>query len=217
MTDNIKIYPSLLDVKNSMLNWLSETEYQLLNDSSVVIAGLGGLGSHISVLLARTGVGHIHLIDFDTVDLSNINRQAYKLSQLNMFKTDALKEIIYEINPYIDITMQNIRINEYNVEKIFKPFNLICEAFDNAEDKALLVNKVLEIYPFTKIVASSGMAGFMSSNIIKTNKINERLYICGDNVRDIDVCGNLTAARVSLCAAHQANMIIRLILGINEA
>ena len=54
-------------------------------------AGLGGLGSNVAVQLARTGVGHLHLIDYDCVDLSNLNRQHYFIRHLGKPKTDALR------------------------------------------------------------------------------------------------------------------------------
>ena len=68
--------------------------YEKLKRAKVAIAGLGGLGSHIAVMLARSGVGHLHLVDFDRVDLSNLNRQVYGVNELGELKTEALKEIL---------------------------------------------------------------------------------------------------------------------------
>ena len=73
------------------------------DDATVAICGLGGLGSNIAISLARVGVGHLILIDFDTVDVTNLHRQQYKISQVGMPKTDALKENLLEINPFIKI------------------------------------------------------------------------------------------------------------------
>ena len=75
-----------------------------LDAGHVAIAGLGGLGSNVAFALARLGVGHLHLIDFDRVDLTNLNRQQYLLRHVGMYKTDALKEQLLQINPYLDIT-----------------------------------------------------------------------------------------------------------------
>ena len=69
-----------------------------LDTARVAIAGLGGLGSHVAFALARIGVGHLHLIDFDRVDIANLNRQQYLLHHVGMFKTDALKEELLDIN-----------------------------------------------------------------------------------------------------------------------
>lgn len=204
------------DIKKSLKDKISDKNFNLLIKSKIAIAGLGGLGSHVAILLARAYVGHIHLIDYDKIDLSNINRQAYKLSQVNMLKTDALKDIISEINPFIKVTIKNEKIDSNNIIEIFNGYSIICEAFDNAECKALLINNIMKLYPETKIVAASGIGGYLSSNKIVTEKINDNLYICGDRNSDIEIYGSLTAARVNICASHQANMIIRLILGINE-
>ena len=65
----------------------------------MAVAGLGGLGSNIAVSLARLGVGHLHLIDFDRVDVTNLNRQQYFADQVGMPKTEALRENLLRINP----------------------------------------------------------------------------------------------------------------------
>lgn len=182
----------------------------------VAVAGLGGLGSNIAVSLARTGVGTLHLIDFDTVEPSNLNRQQYRISYLGMYKTDALKKEIKEINPFINVITDCVKIDESNILSLFKEDEYICEAFDNPDCKAQLVNTVLENYPHKKIVASSGMAGYESSNTILTRKITDNFYICGDGITSAEIGRGLMAPRVAICANHQANMILRLILDINE-
>ena len=70
-----------------------------LSHASVAICGLGGLGSNIAIALARAGVGHLHLIDFDRIDISNLNRQQYFVRQLGLFKTEALRDNLKEIAP----------------------------------------------------------------------------------------------------------------------
>lgn len=66
--------------------------YEKAKKARVAIAGLGGLGSNIAIMLARTGIGHLHLIDFDIVEPSNLNRQQYMVEHLGMYKTEALKD-----------------------------------------------------------------------------------------------------------------------------
>ena len=112
----------------------------------MAIAGLGGLGSHIAVMLARSGVGHLHLVDFDRVDLSNLNRQVYGVNELGELKTEALKEILLKINPYMNVSSESIKVDNSNVKRLFSGFNLVCEAFDNPKLRlCLLVNSFLEI------------------------------------------------------------------------
>ena len=69
----------------------------------VAVCGLGGLGSNVAISLARAGVGTLHLIDFDRVDISNLNRQQYKVSQLGMYKTEAMKQNLAELAPYCNV------------------------------------------------------------------------------------------------------------------
>lgn len=183
-----------------------------LGQAKVAVAGLGGLGSNIAIALARIGVGHLHLIDFDRVDITNLNRQQYFISQIGMYKTDAIRENLQRINPYLDIRTDCVRIEEGNVGELFAGDDYVCEAFDVPENKAMLVNAFLEDFPGKYLVAASGMAGFGDSNQIRTRKITEHFYLCGDEMASADEAPGLMAPRVALCAAHQANMIVRLIL-----
>lgn len=190
--------------------------FEKVKAAKVAIAGLGGLGSNIAVSLARTGVGHLHLIDFDIVEPSNLNRQQYKIKHLGLYKTEALKNEIEEINPFIEVTIDTVQVTEENVQALFKNDEIICEAFDNPKAKALLVNTLIECYPLKKIVSASGMAGYESSNTIITKKITDNFYLCGDRTTGAMVGRGLMAPRVSICAGHQSNMVLRLILGIEE-
>lgn len=190
--------------------------YEKISGASAAIAGLGGLGSHIAVMLARAGVGKLFLVDFDRVELTNLNRQAYDISHLGQHKTNALSGILKSINPYLDITTKNVFVTEENAQDLFQGYPILCEAFDKPECKAALVNTVLEKCPGTTIVAGSGMAGYGSANRILTQKKMNRLYVCGDGETELEQNICLMASRVTICAAHQANMVIRLILGEEE-
>ena len=183
-----------------------------LEQGKVAVAGLGGLGSNVAFSLARIGVGHLHLIDFDRVDISNLNRQQYLMRHIGMYKTEALKENLLKINPYLDIHTDCVKVEEGNVRELLAEDRYICEAFDKAENKAMLVNTVLEYFPEKYLVAASGMAGFGESNRIRTRKVTEHFYLCGDGTSDAEEGICLTAARAALCAAHQANLIVSLIL-----
>ena len=179
--------------------------------ATVAVCGLGGLGSNIAFALARAGIGKLILIDFDSVDITNIHRQQYKANQIGMSKTEALKENLSEIAPYATIETYSVRITEINAEEILGKADVICEAFDNAECKAMLVNLVLEKMPEKYLVAASGMAGFGSANTIQTRRISKRFYLCGDGASDVQSEGSLVATRVMLCAAHQAHTVLRIL------
>ena len=179
--------------------------------ATVAVCGLGGLGSNIAFALARAGIGKLILIDFDSVDVTNLHRQQYKASQIGMNKTNALRDNLFEISPYVAIETHSVRISENNAEELLEKADIICEAFDNAECKAMLVNLVLEKMPEKYLVAASGMAGFGSANTIQTRRISKRLYLCGDGASDVQSAGSLVATRVMLCAAHQAHTVLRIL------
>ena len=185
---------------------------QKFSSACVAICGLGGLGSNVAISLARAGVGKLILIDFDKVDISNLHRQQYNVSQLGMYKTDAIKQTLSEIAPYCEIVTHTEKITEDNLSLIAE-CDIVCECFDNAECKAMLVNGIAERYPEKYIIAASGMSGLHTGNTIQTKKRGKRLYLCGDGMSDVADDGTLFAPRVMLCAAHQANTVLRIIAG----
>ena len=179
----------------------------------VAVCGIGGLGSNIAIALARAGAGHIHIIDFDRVDISNLNRQQYFPEQLGMYKTDALRKTLSHIAPYCEIAFDCVRLDENNIPEILKNDDIICEAFDNPEAKAILVNSILENFPEKYIVGASGMAGIGSANTITTRRIMKNFYLCGDGISEVSDSIGLFSSRVMICAGHQANMVLRIIAG----
>lgn len=185
---------------------------QKFTSACVAICGLGGLGSNVAISLARAGVGKLILIDFDKVDISNLHRQQYNVSQLGMYKTEAMRQTLSEIAPYCEIVTHTEKITEDNLSLIAN-CDIVCECFDNAECKAMLVNGVAEQYPDKYIISASGMSGLHTGNIIQTKKLGKRLYICGDGMSDVNSDGTLFAPRVMLCASHQANTVLRIIAG----
>lgn len=184
-----------------------------LSEASVAVCGLGGLGSNIAIALARAGVGKLHILDFDRVDISNLNRQQYFPEQLGEYKADALYDTLKRIAPYCDIRKECVKLDDENIADLLKSDDIICEAFDNAEQKAMLVNRVLEEMPEKYLVSGSGMAGIASSNMIKTKRITKRFYLCGDGVSDVADGMGLVSTRVLICAAHEAHAVIRIIAG----
>ena len=183
------------------------------SSATVAICGLGGLGSNIAIALARAGIGKLILIDFDRVDITNLHRQQYKANQIGRYKTAALAENLQEIAPYIELVTIPERITETNVSSLLKNTDVVCEAFDDPEAKAMLVNAVLEQFPHTYLVAASGMAGMDTPNTIQTRKVMKRFYLCGDEASDVVDTIGLVAPRVMLCAAHQAHTVLRILAG----
>jgi thiamine biosynthesis protein ThiF, family 2 len=205
--------PAREELESMMMARHTPAVHEKLKQGRVAIAGLGGLGSNIAVMLARIGVGQLLLVDFDIVEPSNLNRQSYYIRHLGMPKTLALKSQLAEINPFITIDTRAVRVEAGNVAELFSGCEILCEAFDKPEAKAMLVNTALEQLPDVKIVAASGMAGFASSNLIRTSRPAARLYLCGDRETGAAIGTGLMAPRVQICAGHQANMVLRLLVG----
>ena len=183
-----------------------------LKKAKVCILGLGGLGSNVAVLLARSGIGYLKLIDFDVVEASNLNRQQYRISHIGIKKTEAIKTIIKEINPFVEIDTLDIKVDRENILSVVEDIEIVVEAFDRAETKAMAIEELLTNK--NKIVISaSGMAGLGSANEVITRKIKENFYLIGDNYSDYEEYSGIMSTRVMFCAAHQANMVLRLILG----
>ncbi len=205
------------EIRNALIDRHGAEVQHRLDAARVAIAGLGGLGSTIAVALTRIGVGHLHLVDFDRVDATNLNRQQYFLKDLGRHKTTALKANLAQINPYLEVTTDTTTVTPDNVEPLFGNDDIICEAFDVPENKTMLVNTVLERLPDHKLVCGSGMAGFRSSNLIGTRRVSRNFYFCGDGETAPLPGAGLMAPRVGVVACHEANMIVRIILGEEDA
>lgn len=200
-------------IRAARVGRMGEQAVHRLESAAVGIAGLGGLGSHIAVLLARMGVGRLVLVDFDRVDLTNLHRQCYDLNQIGLYKTQAIAAALKRIDPYLTCELHTERVTPANAAALLGGCAIVCEAFDRSDQKAMLTETLLTQCPGCVIVSGSGMAGTASVNAIQTRRAMSRLYLCGDGEADVTREGSLTASRVAACAAHQAHMVLRLILG----
>ncbi|QEK10994.1 sulfur carrier protein ThiS adenylyltransferase ThiF [Crassaminicella thermophila] len=186
--------------------------HEKVKKACIGIAGLGGLGSNVAVSLARLGIGKLVLVDFDVVEPSNLNRQQYFIKHIGMKKTEALKDVLKNINPFVEVQSKDLYLDENNIVDCFKDVDMIVEAFDDPKCKATLVNTVLSKLPDKYIIAASGMAGYFSNNTIKTKRILNRLYMVGDYTSEAKPGCGLMAPRVAIAANHQANTVLRIIL-----
>ncbi len=178
----------------------------------VGIAGAGGLGSNCAVCLARAGVGTLVVADFDIVEPSNLTRQYYFMDQTGRPKVVALKENINRINDVTEVIPFQVELNPDNIQGIFNECHLIIEAFDRAEMKAMLVETLQLKMPGVPVIVGSGLAGWGKSDDIKCRKIDDSLYICGDET--LETTGELPplAPRVAVVAAIQANLALELLM-----
>lgn len=179
----------------------------------VAICGLGGLGSRVAELLTRAGVGYLRLLDFDRLEPTNLNRQWYFMEQLGMYKAEALAENLRRITPYVELDVHVVRITEENFSSLLTDVDVIVEAFDTADCKAMLVNGVREKLPHCPLVAASGMAGFASANSMRVRRLSDNFYLCGDGRSDVHAGDGLYGARVNICSAQEALVVLQLLAG----
>ena len=185
-----------------------------VKNSVIGIMGLGGLGSVVAGALARIGVGTLLLADYDMVEPSNLNRQQYFVDQVGLKKTEAMRLNLARINPYLNIETFDDELTESNIPLIFKHVHVLVECFDGARMKATALRVALTLLPTIGYVGASGLAGFDLNNLINTRKIRPNIYIVGDGKAEAKPGQGLMAPRVGIAAHHQANQVLRILLGL---
>ena len=184
-----------------------------LGASHVAIIGCGGLGSNAAVMLVRSGVGCLTLIDFDAVEESNLNRQMFFREQIGMPKTEALAETLRRINPDVSLVLVHECMNTDNLLATVGEADVVIEAVDRTEVKAMIVNVITSGAPELPLVSASGLAGVASANEVITERVGENFYLVGDLRSDVRAGLPLLASRVMVAAAHQAHAAVRILLG----
>jgi len=193
---------------------LSEIEGHL-KDFRVGIAGAGGLGSNCAASLARTGIGTLVIADFDRVEQSNLSRQYYFPFQTGMLKIEALKDNLITIRPEIKVLTFNVKLDRENIPSVFSGCDVIVEAFDRSDMKEMIVESVQNELPGIPLIVGSGLAGWGRNEILKLRKIDETLYICGDEMTEASDDLPPMAPRVGIVANLQANTVVEILLGIS--
>ena len=191
--------------------YLTERERITLENAKVGIAGAGGLGSNVAMLLVRAGMKKLVIADFDTVNESNLNRQFFFRHQLGEKKIDALAANLHLIEPSLTLELHDTRLSPENADWVFSGCQIIVEALDSAEGKAMLLRALL---PTDKpIVSAIGLAGWGRSNDIRMRKVGRNLILVGDQTRDVRDGFAPGGVRVTIAAAMQANSVVSLLLG----
>ena len=149
----------------------------------MAIAGAGGLGSNCAALLARAGIGRLVIADFDVVSLSNLNRQFFFRDQVGMKK----------------------------VASLFQDCDVVVEALDRADMKAMLIETAVKLWPGRPLVAASGLAGFGGNNRLRTRILGD-LTLCGDGESEVSLEDPPLGPRVAAVAALQANRVLEVLL-----
>jgi sulfur carrier protein ThiS adenylyltransferase len=183
--------------------------YSILKKATVGIAGCGGLGSNAAVMLTRAGIGHLIVVDFDIVAPENLNRQHFFIDQIGKPKVEALGEIIKKINPDIDYVPYQVNLIPENIPHVFRNVDVLIEAFDDAEQKSMLINTWTNLCNGKLLIAASGLAGYGKCEKIKISRMGD-LIVVGD------LCSPLTegliAPRVMMVSAIEANLVIEYLL-----
>ena len=182
-----------------------------LKGVKVGIAGIGGLGSNAAIALARAGVGHLVLVDFDRVEESNLDRQYYFSNQIGQLKVEALTATLKSINPHITIDAYPAKLEEGSMDIPFKEVDVIIEALDHAQTKTTFIEEILMKLPEKHLVAASGVAGYGNPDRIRTLH-SGHLHLCYDESAKSSEKDVLMAPHVALMANWEADLALEIIL-----
>jgi sulfur carrier protein ThiS adenylyltransferase len=181
-----------------------------LGRSVVGTAVAGGLGSNAAAALARAGVGRLIIADFDVLEAPDLNRQYYFVDQIGRPKVEALAENLRRMNPFSSYDVRAVRVEPANIASLFGEADLLIEAFDAADQKQMLVEGWLRLFPDRPIIVGSGLAGFGDNNALRQRELGS-LYIIGDETSECGVRSAPMAPRVAAVAAMQANLAVEIL------
>ena len=182
--------------------------------AKVLVVGVGGLGCPLVLYLANTGVGNIGLVDNDTVDLSNLNRQIiFNNSDVGKSKVAQAKKSLNKINKKIKVKIYKNRLNENNIKKILNNYDIICDCSDNFATRYLLNDYSLKNQ---KTLISAAISKF-DAHVFNFNfKRNVPCYRCfmpemPDLENKCDTEGILPTV-AGIAGSLQANEVVKSIL-----
>jgi len=171
----------------------------------VGIAGVGGIGSNVAVHLVRAGCTSLKLVDFDRVELSNLNRQFFFGNQVGGYKVDMLRENLTRIVPDAVIETSNLRCTPENMLDTFRGCQFLVEGFDDQQSKKLLVETFAD--SDMPIVSASGIAG-REIDTIRVHRLGN-CTIVGD-LRTDSRKNSLYGPKISIIAAMMADFILKM-------
>ena len=184
----------------------------IFNRATVGIMGLGGLGSVVAMTLARMGIGHLCLADFDVVDPANLNRQYYFYDQVGLAKTEAMAANLSRVNPFLELTLINEKLDSGSIKQHFSQVDVLVECFDDPAMKAEAFRLALTDLKPIRYVGASGVAGYGPNNTIQTSQPYDGVYLVGDGSSAAGPGSTLMASRVGIAAHQQANQAIRILI-----
>ena len=182
----------------------------MFRSAVVGIAGAGGLGSNVAMLLARSGIGRLILVDDDIVSPSNLNRQFFFMDQIGQPKVTALVANLARLSPFTVTTSHRLRLQAETVPATFADADILVEALDNVQGKMEILSAWTEVFPDRPLILGNGLGGVGDNNAMRTERLFGKVYSCGDGRSDVAEQAPL-APRVTLAAALQANLALELL------
>jgi sulfur carrier protein ThiS adenylyltransferase len=169
----------------------------------VGIAGAGGIGSNVAVLLLRSGIRDLVIADFDRIEPSNLNRQFYFADQVGQLKAPTLAENLRRIDPLVRVEAHVTRLGATNMAELFHDADVVVEGFDGAKDKKIL----LETFAGSNklVVSASGVAG-LELDHVETRRVGN-CHVVGDFHTEAET-DNLYAPKVHLVAALMSSIVL---------
>ena len=204
------------------LSEIGELGQQKLQDAKVLVVGCGGLGSPIAVYLASSGIGKLHLIDFDTVAITNLHRQVfYSLDDVDHYKSKCLANFIQQRAPFTQVSFSTQALTKENASMLISEYDIIVDGTDSLPTKYLLNDVcVLEekplvygsLYKFDGYVSSFNLLqedGSYSANL------RDAFPVMNTDVPNCEEAGTLNAI-VGMIATSQVNEVLKIITGIGK-
>jgi sulfur carrier protein ThiS adenylyltransferase len=190
------------------------TAYTARFQKAVVgIAGVGGLGTVVAEQLARAGVGELILVDGDSVELSNLNRQRFNLSQLHLPKAEQMALNIRQFTPCVKVTPHQLWLTERNCIELFGKCDLVLECLDRPDAKAEIVIALRKKLPNIPCITASGVAGLGDPAALKVRRVSQFFYVVGDMTSEAEDNRGLFASKVGAVASLQAWLALRILSG----
>lgn len=221
-TNKMNISKEELFKRQITLSEIGEIGQQKLLKASVLVVGCGGLGSPIAVQLAAGGIGRIHLVDFDTIDVSNLHRQVfYSLDDVGESKSKILSEFIKKRAPFTEVAFTNSAITKMNVFDLIENVDIVVDGTDSLSTKYLL-NDACVIKKKPLIYGSLyKFDGYVSTFNVLQNDGNYSVNLrdafpkMATDIPNCEEAGTLNSI-VSIIAAQQVNEVLKLVTGIGK-
>jgi len=202
----------LNNFEHGLLHYLTAEQLKKVQSVSLGIGGAGGLGSNAALALVRCGFRDFEILDKDTVEPSNLNRQQFNIDDIGRPKVEALKDRMLRINPDLNIVVHQQTWEPKTGDRFFKTSRAVLEAFDDIACKTAFVDYY---HPRHELVVSgSGMAGTDMSRAMTVKQL-DNVFIVGDNTSETSDALPPFAPRVIQCAAMMAGIVFDWVMSTN--